>query len=570
MYNAYFNFSCSPFENTLDQRFLFFSEGHDEVISALLYFIKAKKSFALVCGDVGTGKTMIVHHLLGKLPPTVQPILIPFPDVEYIEILRYIARVLRINPDGKRVLELTDEVKAALTKASLDGRQVVLIIDEAHLLSIGSLEYIRLLSNMETSESKLLQILLIGQNELSHKLRRKEMRQLRQRININRFLAPMSAAETVKYIDHRLEVAGSSFDTCFDPACKKSLHKMTGGVPRSINQLCDTALLVCMAEKGEKVTGKILSKAHDALSSDMIFTPGEAPSNKLHYVKGLRPVLAGGALVILLALGILGYNGKLGGNLENWVHEPDSPKAVTTSVEKHQLPALEMKSQEASKPEEASKLTETVKQGTPDGVPSMKAESTSVEQHQVPDSAKSVEVSAPAQAEGKSSPNLSHPEEPQIPSSAAKSPRLIPEQGESARKDEGKTSVPDTTLPPIEKAGGNPTAPEKTQTKAPMPAANPVSGQSQGDVNAAIAPATKNPKTDAQDRELERQAAGTEGFTITVQEGDTLSGIAARFFPENPVSGQRAILAANPQISNKDYIQAGQSLRIPKSEKIAP
>ena len=171
MYNPYFNFSCSPFENTLDQQFLFLSESHEEVIAALLYFVKEKKSFALVCGDVGTGKTMIVHHLLGKLPRSVKPILIPYPDVEYIEILRYIARVLKINPEGKGVLDLTDEVKAALTKASLDGEQVVLIIDEAHLLSIGSLEHIRLLSNIEITENKLLQILLIGQNELSHKLR---------------------------------------------------------------------------------------------------------------------------------------------------------------------------------------------------------------------------------------------------------------------------------------------------------------------------------------------------------------------------------------------------------------
>ena len=96
----------------------------------------------------------------------------------------------------------------------------MLIIDEAHLLSIGSLEHIRLLSNIEITEKKLLQILLIGQNELSHKLRRREMRQLRQRINVNRFLSPMSPSETIEYIDHRLRVAGSSFDRCFESAAK--------------------------------------------------------------------------------------------------------------------------------------------------------------------------------------------------------------------------------------------------------------------------------------------------------------------------------------------------------------
>src|SRR5208283_5329105 len=139
MYNSYFNFSCSPFENTLDQRFLFLSESHEEVIAALLYFIHEKKGFALVCGDVGTGKTMIIHHLIGRLPRSVEPILIPYADVEYIEILRYIARILKINLEGKGILDLTDDIKAALLERSLDGQQVVLIVDEAHLLSIGSL-----------------------------------------------------------------------------------------------------------------------------------------------------------------------------------------------------------------------------------------------------------------------------------------------------------------------------------------------------------------------------------------------------------------------------------------------
>ena len=241
--------------------------------------------------------------------------------MEYIEILRYIARVLKINPEGKGILDLTDEVKAALTKASLDGQQFVLIIDEAHLLSIGSLEYIRLLSNIEITENKLLQILLIGQNELSHKLHRRDMRQLRQRINVNRFLSPMSPSETIEYIDHRLGVAGSSFDKCFQSSCKKPIYKMTGGVPRSINRLCDTALLVCMSEKGDKVTGRVIKKAHDALHSDVILAPKASKPGRFFGVKKfgveeLKPALAGGALVLLLALVFFGYRGNLSENFK--------------------------------------------------------------------------------------------------------------------------------------------------------------------------------------------------------------------------------------------------------------
>jgi type II secretory pathway predicted ATPase ExeA len=252
MYNSHFGFSSSPFENTLAPRFLFLSSGHNEVISALLFFIREKKSFALVCADVGTGNTMLINHLLSRLPQTVHPIVIANPNVKYTEILRYIARTLNIAGPAKSLLQLIDEVKLALVENARKGRRFVLIIDEAHLLSPSSLEAVRLLSNIETSEKKLLQILLIGQYELSHKLSMPEMRQLRQRINVNRFLSPMSAEETFQYVNYRLKVAGSNFDSCFEPDCKKEIFKRTGGVPRAINRLCDSALLICKTRGGKK------------------------------------------------------------------------------------------------------------------------------------------------------------------------------------------------------------------------------------------------------------------------------------------------------------------------------
>ena len=353
MYNPYFNFSCSPFENNLDQQFLYFSEGHEEVIASLLYFVQEKKGFALVCGDVGTGKTMIIHHLIDRLPRSVEPILIPYADVEYIEILRYIARILKINPEGKGILDLTEDIKAVLTKASRDGRQVVLIVDEAHLLSIGSLEHIRLLSNIEIKENKLLQILLIGQNELSRTLHRRDMRQLSQRINVNQFLSPMSPSETIEYVDHRLRVAGSDFDTCFDPACKKLIYKMTSGVPRSINRLCDTALLICMSEKGDKVTGRVLKKAYGTLQSDVTLAPKERRLRRLFS----KPALAGVFLFLLLAVGFLGYNTNFSENLKGRIYGPDSPGAVNTHVQKPLPPVSEVKSEEISKRSEAEEKT---------------------------------------------------------------------------------------------------------------------------------------------------------------------------------------------------------------------
>ena len=274
MYNYYFSFSESPFENNLDQRFLFTSDDHKEVLAALSYFIKTKKGFAIVCGDVGTGKTMLISSFLRTLPEYVHPIIVANPGVSSLELLRYIGKALKIEvKDRDGILELTDAVKDFLAKAKGLNQQFVLITDEAHLLSDQALEEIRLLSNIETQDQKLLQILLVGQYELSYKLDRPEMRHLRQRININRFLSPLNSFETIQYVDHRLRRVGSNFSTIFKEECGKAIFKMTGGVPRNINQLCDNALLICMGDMQHKVDRKILRKAQEALLTDRLFTP---------------------------------------------------------------------------------------------------------------------------------------------------------------------------------------------------------------------------------------------------------------------------------------------------------
>jgi len=266
MYNSYFGFSQSPFENNLDQRFLFLGEDHREVLAALLYFAEAKKGLAIVCGDVGTGKTMLINSFLDRLPDSVQSIMMLIPYASSLDILIHIANALKVrNTGNESVLELTDKVKKALTSAKLRTKSFVLIIDEAHLLSDQALEEIRLLSNIETPDQKLLQILLVGQYELSHKLDRPEMRHLRQRINVNRFLSPLNPEETFQYIDHRLKQVGSSFAAVFEDPCRSLIFKLTAGCPRLINQLCDNALLIGMTEGRQKINRKVLQQAHETL-----------------------------------------------------------------------------------------------------------------------------------------------------------------------------------------------------------------------------------------------------------------------------------------------------------------
>jgi general secretion pathway protein A len=174
------------------------------------------------------------------------------------------------------VQQLTDKVRKALTSAKLRKKSFLLIIDEAQLLSDQALEEIRELSNIETPEQKLLQFLLVGQYELSHKLDSPEMRHLRQRININRFLSPLDPEETFQYIDHRLKQVGSSFAAVFEDQCRSLIFQLTSGCPRLINQLCDNALLIGMTEGRRKVNREVLQEAHETWQTDQFFTPNSS------------------------------------------------------------------------------------------------------------------------------------------------------------------------------------------------------------------------------------------------------------------------------------------------------
>ncbi len=305
MYNLYFGFSKSPFEINLDQSFLYMCEDHREVLAALMYFVLERKGMALVCGDVGTGKTMLINSFLARLPNSVRPIVISNPLVSYLDLLHFIAGSIGISDKKENTLELLDQIKEVLIAARQQEIDFILIVDEAHLFPDANLEQVRLLSNIEIPEGKLLQILLVGQNELSLNLNRPEMRQLRQRINISRFLSHLTPAETVAYVDFRLQRVGSSFQDCFEHNCEKLLYQLTEGVPRRINQLCDNALLNCMVDGLKKVNRRVLEKANEALLTDVIFTP-QASSNYVKATwKNQKLLLPLAACAVFLVFGII-------------------------------------------------------------------------------------------------------------------------------------------------------------------------------------------------------------------------------------------------------------------------
>ncbi len=499
IYNSSFGFSEAPFENKLDQRFLFLGRDHGEVLAALLYFMREEKGLAMVCGDVGTGKTMLLHAFLGKLPDSVQPILISNPLANYRELLGYIASSLEILWRGKTLLELLDQIKESLSAARGQGKTFILIIDEAHLLSDASLEQIRLLSNIETAEGKLLQILLVGQYELSHRLNLPKFRQLRQRININRFLSPLPATEAWQYLEFRLKKAGSLPERCFTPKCKKLIWKLTGGLPRNINHLCDTALVICMTEGRKQVDPRILKKAWDALRTDQIFaarlTPLPRTMSLLKQKRFWVPSLA--CLIVLSLWGLMG-SASIQGGLEQICHKGWLGVAS---------------------------LFPTGASSTAPGLEGCLAAVASQTTAATP---------APGGSVGLAAGTTQTPALPELPR---------PEQIHP---------VPATGAPPAE-AEKLQMDPPKDVPEAELKARPPESQEAAVPLEPAQGAAIEAPT----------QSEPSRPNQVEAENNDTLIQIARRWFPEQERLGLLALVLANPQALREDQIFAGQKLNLP-------
>ena len=262
MYTAYFGLNENPFSLTPDPRFLFMSQRHREALAHLLYGMGDKGGFVLLTGEVGTGKTTLCRSLLDQVPEGVEVALVLNPKQTALELVASLCDELKIEyPAGTDSLKiLIDQLNRHLLLIHAKGRRTVLIIDEAQNLSIDVLEQVRLLTNLETSTRKLLQILLIGQPELQVMMAQPELRQIGQRITARYHLSPLLSAETVAYVKHRLEVAGCKRQL-FTKRSLRLVHTLSGGVPRLINTICDRALLGAYAKQLEQVDRRLLRKA---------------------------------------------------------------------------------------------------------------------------------------------------------------------------------------------------------------------------------------------------------------------------------------------------------------------
>jgi general secretion pathway protein A len=267
MYTQFFSLQQAPFSIAPDPRYLFMSERHREALAHLLYGVGSGGGFVLLTGEIGAGKTTVCRCFLEQIPANCNVAYIFNPKLTVPELLQSICDEFQIGLPGLRhggaasVKDYVDALNAYLLAAHADGQHNVLIIDEAQSLSADVLEQLRLLTNLETSQSKLLQIILIGQPELRTMLARPELEQLAQRVIARYHLASLSEPETAAYIVHRLAVAGLIARSAFKSAAMRQIYRLTQGVPRRINLLCDRALLGAYAENKHVVDRTIVKKA---------------------------------------------------------------------------------------------------------------------------------------------------------------------------------------------------------------------------------------------------------------------------------------------------------------------
>ena len=314
MYLSFYGLSEKPFSITPDPRYLYLAGLHAEALAHLVYGIDEAGGFIQLTGEVGTGKTTIIRSLLARAPKNAEIALILNPRMNAPEFMLTICEELGIMvPDEAEgsVKDLIDILNRYLLRVHSEGRRVVLIVDEAQNLAPELMEQVRLLTNLETETQKLLQIILIGQPELREVLARNDLRQLAQRITGRYHLDPLSRAEALGYVKHRLRIAGATADI-FSNAALNEVYRVSGGVPRLINIISDRALLGGYSEDRHRITAPMVRRAASEVFGHRV-------------IPGWIPWLAGATCIALL----------VGGAMLSWrlLHTPgpaSAPPAVAT------------------------------------------------------------------------------------------------------------------------------------------------------------------------------------------------------------------------------------------------
>jgi general secretion pathway protein A len=315
MYAPFFGLNQKPFSIAPDPRYLFMSERHREALAHLLYGVQGGGGFVLLTGEIGAGKTTVCRCFLEQIPAQTNVAYIFNPKLTVVELLTTICHEFGVLPPlgalpgtPPTVKDHVDALNAFLLRAHAAGQSNVLIIDEAQNLSPDVLEQLRLLTNLETNERKLLQIILIGQPELREMLERPELEQLAQRVIARFHLEALSEKETAQYVAHRLAVAGLKGALPFDAAALRRVHQLTRGVPRRINLLCDRALLGGYASGKARIDRAIVDKA----AAEVFGLRALARRPRRHWPGALAFGTAVGVLAAAAAMGAVQWSNRAG------------------------------------------------------------------------------------------------------------------------------------------------------------------------------------------------------------------------------------------------------------------
>jgi general secretion pathway protein A len=261
MYLDFFKLKEAPFNITPDPHYLFMSRQHREAHNHVMYGIRERKGFIQLTGEIGSGKTTLCRAVLAELGQNVQTALILNPCLTEAQLIRAILQDFGLKTTGKDMLTLIQTLNTFLLAKMEAKENVALLIDESQNLSLKLMEQIRLLSNLETTHQKLIQIVLIGQPELADKLNDASLRQLRQRITVRYHLGPLDESEIGAYVTHRLKTAGADGRLVFESKALHLAHRYSGGIPRLINAVCDNALLAGYVSGTWSIDGKCMKRA---------------------------------------------------------------------------------------------------------------------------------------------------------------------------------------------------------------------------------------------------------------------------------------------------------------------
>jgi general secretion pathway protein A len=266
MINKYYGFDEKPFSLTPDPDFFYFSKDHIDALEHLVFGITEGEGFLMLAGGIGTGKTTISRVLINKLGDSIVHSLILNPFHEFIDLLKNILWDLSVIPEGNGKSELVTQLNEYLiNEVSLKGKTALIIIDEAQNLSVDTLEQLRILSNIETDKEKLLQILLLGQEELVQKLNLRQLRQLNQRITVRFYLSPLKKSEVGEYLEFRIKKANPKRDVKFTRSAVKEIYNFSKGVPRLINMIANRCLIAGFVSERESIDRKIVRRAKESL-----------------------------------------------------------------------------------------------------------------------------------------------------------------------------------------------------------------------------------------------------------------------------------------------------------------